>query len=66
MPNIVKEHIYASVQLFSFCPQCQRETLSPLNDYMPTAFCFNKGIVVLVELLLGKPSSMKAVFSAEE
>lgn len=29
-----------------------------LNDYMPIAFGYNKGVAMLVELLLGKPSNM--------
>ena len=55
MPNTAREHIYAAVQLFPLSRQCPRETLSPLNDYMPTAFDYNKGIVMLVEVLLAKP-----------
>lgn len=58
MPNAAREQISAAVQLFPLLRQCPRETLSPLNDYTPTAFNYNKGIVTLVELLLGKPSNV--------
>lgn len=60
MPNTARERFYATVQLFPLLGQRPREKkISPLNDRMPIVFDYNKGIVTLGELLLGKPSNMQ-------
>lgn len=58
VPDTSKEHVYAAVQPFTLLRQCPRDALSPLNDYVPTAFDYNKGGAVLIELLLGEPVNL--------
>ena len=58
MPNTAGECIYAAVRPFPLLRQCVGETLTPLNDDISAALGCNKSVVILVELLLGKPSNM--------
>lgn len=58
VPGIATERVYAAVQPFALLRQRPRDTLSPSNDYMPTAFDYNKGGAILIELLLGEPVNL--------